>query len=394
MSCANLSNNMKIPNSTTVRILFCEAGSAGGSVRRLQAITTRLNRQKYYPMLIAYSLISKRFEDYIASSGLRFVEIGVSPNNLRPEVLKRVGPFRVPTLFGMKYLLKSLKAVLLLRPRIIYLNNTPYCHLPMIAIAICLRVPIICHMRDAIQLTKIEKAVLKFFASVVVLSRSHKAFYHKQGIQDKKMVVIYNGIDDEEFRKSCNRYTQLGVERVIAFTAILSARKRWLDALTAIEIVRREYSNFQLLIIGDGQDRKNAESVIKLKGLSKHVIITGFVSDVAEYLSLCSMGLMISDREGMPNVILEYMAMGLAVIATELPGVDEMVIDGKTGYIIPVGAPEVLADKILHLILNEKECRQMGHEGQNMLKLGKFSVQQEIFQIQKMLDNVAGNVIY
>jgi len=97
---------------------------------------------------------------------------------------------------------------------------------------------------------------------------------------------------------------------------------------------------------------------------------------------------MISEREGMPNTILEYMAAGLPVVATDLPGIREMVRAGETGYIVPVRDPEAVARALRTLLSDDRARERMGRAGRHVLEGGMFTTKSEVEEIERLLFDV------
>ncbi|MGC9195158.1 MAG: glycosyltransferase [Syntrophobacteraceae bacterium] len=370
------------------KILFCEAGVLGGSVNRLTKLLTRLNNSRFQPSILTYYNSGKAKELHGPQSGFHAKTLGVK-DIPAPDVLGHFGPLPCPSRFGIRYLIESLRMLIASRPDLVYLNNTPYCHLPMILAASFLKVPIVCHLRDTITFTRAEQHVLGWISKFVVLSLAHKDFYRAQGIPGEKIVCIYNGIDPEEFdRLSCEPAGySLEDAPTIAFTAVMSSRKRWADAVKVLRLLVDEMPDVKMLFLGDGPDREALEAMIHRERLQQNAILTGTVSNVAPCLPACKAGLMLSEREGMPNVILEYMAAALPVIATNLPGISEMVQDGITGHLVPLGQPESVSKLLKALLEAEQERTRMGNAGRALLE-SRFSLRSEVECIERLLADV------
>jgi glycosyltransferase involved in cell wall biosynthesis len=95
-------------------------------------------------------------------------------------------------------------------------------------------------------------------------------------------------------------------------------------------------------------------------GIASHFRFCGFRDDVPALLSLCSLYTLPSWREGMPRSILEAMAMGLPVVATDIRGCREEVVEGVTGYLVPVRDPRALAGRFLDVLMRPDEARRLG----------------------------------
>ena len=373
---------------TKRKILFCEAGVYGGSVNRLINLISNMNLDRFSPMIFTYYQNGKAKELLDISRSRDFPRVSMSvKEHPAPQVLRRFG---CPSIFGLRYFWKSMKVLQSFQPDLIFLNNNPYCHLPMILSAKTFGIPIISYIRDSIRLTRSWLLAINHIDKIIVLSNTHKDFYKAQGVPDGKMVVIYNGIDLKQFDKFVQEPVELSFDNqeVIAFVGTLVSRKRQIDALRALELIVDDFPDINLLFLGDGPERENLTSMIKEKGLEKNAIIYGMVDNVAPYLRQSKIGLMLSDREGMPNVILEYMAAGIPVIATDLPGIREMITDGVTGYIVPVGDYRSVAMMIKRLLTNDNERKCIGNSARKVLEDGKFTRQSELKEIERLLIDV------
>lgn len=371
------------------KVLFCEAGAHGGSVKRLINMLDKLDMTKFSPSVCSYFKSSKANDLLKHPQCNRAQTLGLT-SFPAGDVMVKIGGFPVPTFLGLRYFICSVKMILASRPDIIYLNNTPFCHLPMIMAAMLFGKKLICHMRDSIVLTRSEHWALKKVDRLIVLSESHKEFYQQQGIAAEKMVVIYNGIDLNEFDKAAD--TNISLVRkndcMLAFVGVLSSRKRQADALAAIKQLLPEFPDLTVLFLGDGPDYEVLKKTIKRQSLERNTLLVGMVPNVAPYLKICKIGLMLSDREGMPNVILEYMAAGLPVIATDLPGVDEMVQEGENGITVPVGDINKLSEALRRLLQSRQLSKKMGDAGRIVLDSGRFTVANELNDLENLISNV------
>lgn len=165
--------------------------------------------------------------------------------------------------------------------------------------------------------------------------------------------TIYNGIDVERFRSNVTnadenplrRRYDLGDAPVFLNASRYIPAKAQKDAIRAMSHVIDEYPNAMLFIIGRGplQDELRDE-VVKL-GLEDNVKIPGFASgeELYAYYSVSDGFVLPSISEGFGIVLIEAMAAGIPVVATDIPGVNEVVVDGETGRIVPAKDPEQLA---------------------------------------------------
>jgi len=128
--------------------------------------------------------------------------------------------------------------------------------------------------------------------------------------------------------------------------------------------------NWHLTVAGDGPKREEWEALTNTLGLHDRVEFIGWVTDEQlrqEYMQ-ADIFVLPSRHEGMPNVVLEAMASGLPVIATGIAGSEELVVDGKTGYLVPVDDPRALAETLKLLLTDPKLANTMGLAGRERVQ--------------------------
>jgi glycosyltransferase involved in cell wall biosynthesis len=182
-----------------------------------------------------------------------------------------------------------------------------------------------------------------------------KALMTRRGhIPSDRISVIANGIDHHKFRPRDDRLEleqrldlEHGKFRVGAIGRIVSG-KGFIDLLEAFARLHASHSDARLLLIG-GNIRQDIspyatefEARVRTLGLSGAVAITGMTDQVPEYLATCDLFVHPSYREGLPRVVLEAMAAGVPVIATDIRGCREAVVSGQTGFLYPPRNVEAL----------------------------------------------------
>ena len=200
-----------------------------------------------------------------------------------------------------------------------------------------------------------------------------------------KILTIYNGID-------LNRYVigypnlrlrdQMGISAgtlVAGTVGSLFKVKGIPYLLDAVSKVVTCFPNFKLLIIGEGDQESTLRHEVVSMGLEETVEFLGFRNDIPELLNLLDVYICASVSEGLSLSILEAMAAGKPVIATEVGGNPELVIPGKNGFLVPPRNPDALAERIM-VALKDKNLRQsMGQMGRRIVE--------ERFSLERMIDN-------
>lgn len=192
--------------------------------------------------------------------------------------------------------------------------------------------------------------------------------------------VIYNGINVDDYNRSVRTADtgqikdQWGItdDIVLLNVARHDPEKSQIDLIDAMPRVLKAEPNTKLLIVGDGELRGELEKRISGKGLSDSVELTGHVPSVTEYYAIADCFVSSSTREGLPITLLEAMASELPVVATAIPGVDELVVEGETGFLVPPKSSIDLADRILELS-DPIRRREFGRAGFKRVR-GNFDI--------------------
>jgi glycosyltransferase involved in cell wall biosynthesis len=193
-------------------------------------------------------------------------------------------------------------------------------------------------------------------SKVICVSRKVEEFYlQKVPALRSRTTVIYNGIDADFFKPDGKRDAardRLGVprERFLSGTVgRLVPQKRQQDFIEAVWKLKKSEKNIGGILIGDGPERSKLEEKARALGLEREIIFAGFCDDTPALYAALDAFVLCSDREGFPMTVLEAMAAGVPVVATDVGGVSECVENEKTGLLIPAGDPDALARELLRL---------------------------------------------
>lgn len=197
---------------------------------------------------------------------------------------------------------------------------------------------------------------------------------HKQKIGTHKIKVILNGIDVEMFQKNIDIIAKRAEfhidadELVIGSVGRLALVKDYLTLIKAFQTVKHKIGKCKLLIVGDGVLRAELEAYVDLNELKQNVIFLGSRRDVPEIIPIFNVFVLSSLSEGLPIALLEAMAAGIPVVATKVGGIPEVIIDGRTGLLVPSRSPEELAEAILAILLDRKKAVSMGIAGRGRVE--------------------------
>ncbi len=175
------------------------------------------------------------------------------------------------------------------------------------------------------------------------------------GIAEGKVSVIYNPVVDDALIAKAKApldhlWFQEGFPPVFLAVGRLSEQKDFLTLIKAFELLRRRRLA-RLIILGEGESRSELEAAIASLGISEDVFMPGFVNNPYAYMSRAN-GFVLSSRwEGLPTVLIEAMACGCPVIATDCPsGPKEILESGVYGSLVPVGDAKALSAAMLQVL--------------------------------------------
>jgi len=207
----------------------------------------------------------------------------------------------------------------------------------------------------------ISQRLGKFFLDGYI-ANSHSAakYLEKAGISTERIFVVYNGIDESEKLDGAPISEQrLGSPSIVCVANILPLKGQN-TLLQAIHRLRRDFPQIQAVLIGRDYTGGKFFYEIEQLGLADTYTWTGFVPNVYKYLSQADVFVLPSIwGEGMPTVLLEAMLAGKPVIASNTGGIAELIMDGKTGLLVPPGDANALADKIKALLEAPSWGRQL-----------------------------------
>lgn len=197
----------------------------------------------------------------------------------------------------------------------------------------------------------------------------------KLGCNEKKITVHHMGINLEKFKYS-QKKTQHGEPVKILTVGRLVEKKGHEYTIKAIAKAITDHKNVIYLIAGDGPLRNKLESLVSELKIKKYIKFLGAVEQdealrlyqQAHIFVLHSVTASNGDQEGIPVVLMEAQAVGLPVISSYHSGIPEVIIDGKSGFLVPEKNVNVLAEKIEYLIEHPELWPEMGQSGRVYVK--------------------------
>ncbi|MGF1479782.1 MAG: glycosyltransferase family 4 protein [Cyanophyceae cyanobacterium] len=234
---------------------------------------------------------------------------------------------------------------------------------------------------------RLEQLVAPLASRVICVSERDRQIGIAAGMNPAKLVTIHNGMADIPHQDRATPDTP-------SVTIVMVARfDRQKDHLTLLKAVQ-PLPNVKLQLIGDGPNLAAVQALVESWRLSDRVELLGYRPDVAQLLAHAQIFALISHWEGFPYTIVEAMRAGLPVVASDIGGVAEAVVDGVTGYCVPCGDVETLRNRLARLIDEPRLRRQLGDAGRHKYET-EFTFQQmfgKTYQLYEQVVNQDGSL--
>lgn len=193
----------------------------------------------------------------------------------------------------------------------------------------------------------------------------------REGVEPDRVVVVRNGVDLAELDRIAAAPPEPPAPPpggIICIANMHHPVKGQGDLLVAMAEVLRVRPDARLVLVGEGARRPLLERQARQLGIAGRCQFLGHRRDGPALLARAAIGVSASHAEGISNAILEAMAMRLPVVATAVGGSPELVRDGRTGFLVPPGAPAALARRILDLLGDAALRRGLGERGRSVVE--------------------------
>ncbi len=210
---------------------------------------------------------------------------------------------------------------------------------------------------------------------------------------EKEIEVIPNFIDTESFRpidsKHLRRLLAPNGEKLLVHTSNFREVKRVKDAIRALKLILDKGVKTKLLLIGDGPDRGECQALARELGIWQQTRFLGKQSELASVLSASDVFLIPSGNESFGLAALEAMACGVPVVSSDVGGLPEVNIDGETGFVVPVGDVEALAERTFQ-ILEDRDLHSKLSKGAFGRSTGEFAKEQIVPMYEALYERTIG----
>lgn len=228
-------------------------------------------------------------------------------------------------------------------------------------------------MRSRAQ-KKVERGVYRLAHAIVANAEAVRRVLISEGVSDEKIFTVYNGLDLERLTPKTNEQRENALrlfnlpraETRRLVTIVANLRHDVKDHPTFLRAARRVRAvvpDAAFVIAGEGELTDSMRSLTAQLEIERDVFFIGRCTTVAELLAASSVCVLSSRAEGFSNAILEYMAAARAVVATDVGGAREAMVEGETGFLVSAGDDEAMAERIITLLNDPERARLMGERG-------------------------------
>lgn len=237
---------------------------------------------------------------------------------------------------------------------------------------------------------RLDRLLLPWYERVIGVSADLCQFARRCGVPPRKVLFLENGIDASAYaRRRSTREARAAVGLPPA-GVLVGAIGRLSPEKGFDVLIRAAHSlggDVRLVIVGDGPERPSLERLIADLGLGDRVTLAGWRTDVRAYFEALDVFALSSRREGLPNVLLEAMAVGVPVVATSVNGVPAVVTDGVNGRLVPADDVSALAAALRDVMSNPAAAAGFVADGRRTVE-GRYSFAARMKKLATLYDEL------
>jgi len=237
----------------------------------------------------------------------------------------------------------------------------------------------------------LEKICAGFTDKIIVVSSfdKNKGLSNSIGTKGQYITIRY-GINSEDFSKKSEENElkkEFGLDKkqsLVGMVACLKPQKSPLDFVNLASGLVKDFPGCKFILVGDGVLSKAVRTLIKKLGLEEKIILAGWRRDVVRVLSALDVLVLTSLWEGLPICVLESMAAGTAVVATDTGGIREAVSDGKNGYLVKAGDVISMKNRVKELLEDLEKRAEFIRASKKIIDSGEFSLSNMVQNTQDL----------
>ncbi|MEW6246128.1 MAG: glycosyltransferase family 4 protein [Nitrospirota bacterium] len=242
---------------------------------------------------------------------------------------------------------------------------------------------------------RLDLFVMRRFDHLIAVSDATKSAMIDAGLSPRKITVIHNAIDTTAWTpRATNTFrSEFGLEGVFPLIGYIGRITEEKDLQTWLRVaanIARQYTEARFVIVGDGASPRlqtELQEMATSLRISERIVFTGYRQDLQNIYAALDVFFMTSCREGLSNSILEAMAMGLPVVATDVGGTKELIEDGDSGHLLPVGDSTGMTAALLKLLGDQRLRSRMALAARKRVE-EKFSFQVRLRRIEDLYEQL------
>ncbi len=242
----------------------------------------------------------------------------------------------------------------------------------------------------------LDKVTLKTMNHIIAVSEDIRDQILEMSISPEKITIIDNAIDEVEYSRGATireAKTNLGFEQgqfLIGAVGRLSDEKGFDLLIEAVTRLIEAGLNVGLAIIGEGVERERLEKQIAESGHLDRIQLLGYRSDTKSLYEAMDLYVLSSHREGLPNVVLEAMAMEVPVVATRIAGIPKLVQDRENGLLVEAGEVSQIESAIREIMLNPELRERLTRNARETIE-NEFSFSVRMEKVRAIYDKLLSN---
>ena len=378
-------------------VLFvCDSAGLSGAEFVILQIMKNLNKDKFTPFVYCHENNNAMIEK-VKALGIKYKTTSHFPDQ---KTIGRTGP-RPSKIFTYLYAfikigIELIRLLKFEKIDIIHANAYPnclYCIIP----SLIKGKPLIWHVHNIRKIHRINMLIYwvagNICSRIITVSDACKINLLRAKIKPSKFITIYNGMDLSKFNLDTGGpdiRNELGLSEVTKVIGLFGQplpEKGHKYFIEAASLVLKELQNCVFLIVGylfNSDYQKSLYNLVEKLGIQQNVVFLGWRDDISDIMA--SLDIMAHTRitpEPAALVLMEAMAMGKPIVATNTGGTPELVLDNVTGFVVPPKDSEALAIGIVELLKNSEKAKQMGVKGR--IRVEKyFTLEKQILLIEKL----------
>lgn len=226
----------------------------------------------------------------------------------------------------------------------------------------------------------------KIKAIIVVSEAKRQVKINREKFPKKKVYLIPNCFEEKNIINNSSDKLPFNPNIfTIGFVGRFNAVKQLHILIAVANLLKRRMSNFQFVLVGDGIEMTKVKKLISENNLDNHFILTGYVTNPLSYMMFFNLFVLPSKIEDLSVSLLEAGSLGIPSIAFDVGGNNEIIIDGKTGFIIPPFDIEIFLEKLLILISNTKLAEEFGAKARKHVQKN-FSIEKRNKKLSEIIN--------